>query len=566
MDNNQGDRLPGTLMPVIRPAAVLAMLSLILALLFYTVFLNNYEGWTKAGIASWVIFGAAFALPVATAALIGFDRQGVLTLIDIIGAPARRHPRAAVFGIAAASSLAAIAVACWVLDRFPNSNDEYAYILQAKTYASGRLWVDAPPLPEVFRMPRFLDKNGIWISQYTPGWPIALTPFAFFGVPLWLVNPLLAAGTVLGLFLLARDQMSPRAAWVALLMLACSTFFIFNYASYFSHGVAALSGVASVLFATRHLKRGQWPDAVLAGVCLGFLGLTRPFNALIFAIPIAISLVLTPGRKAGGLLIVLGGLPFLAALLFYNAAVTGSPFVMTAAWLHPGGEPLGAPNGKFMMETVRRLALLAFWSSPLLPAGWAAAFLILLKRGRLELADWIAPATLVAFIFYGGDSGPHYGPRYYFEAWPFIVLTVCKGLDVGLFQDARQKVASWAAAAVLVHFAFVLGYGIPRSLLEHQVVVEREGMYRVVDGMGLKNAVVLVGSDVGKIRPTVPSDLLQNGLVVGDEPVTYANDLPGYRGRLHAIFPNRAFFAYADGQLSEIPGGGEDASGTEKPR
>ncbi len=382
---------------------------------------------------------AAFLLTALAAALMGFDRRGVFSLIDGLARPGLRRPRTALLGLMLISTVVALATAGWVLDRFANSADEYAYVLQAKTYASGRLWVEAPPLPEAFQMYRFLAKDGLWLSQYPPGWAAGLAIFEVLGVPLVVVDPLLAAATVFAFFSLAKMELSPRAAWLASLTLVCGAFFVLTYASYLSHGVAALAGLASIAFATHYLKSGKAIAALLAGVCLGYLGFTRPFNAVIFAVPIAVALLLTPGRRVGHLLVAAGGLPFLLALLAYNQAITGNPLVMRATWLQPGGEPLGAPSAAYIVENIKRAGLLHLWSSPLLPLGWVAAFFLLAKRRRLGLADWIAPATFIAFIFYGGDSGNHYGPRYYFEAWPFMLFTLFKAFDLVFFQEARKS-------------------------------------------------------------------------------------------------------------------------------
>lgn len=110
----------------------------------------------------------------------------------------------------------------------------------------------------------------------------------------------------------------------------------------------------------------------------------------------------------------------------------------------------------------------------------------------------------------------------------------------------------------MTHFAFSIGFGLPQLALEHQVVAEREAMYRQVRQARVTNAVVLVSGTVGTIRPTAGADLLQNGLIVGDEPVTYALDLPEFRDSRRKLFPGRTFFAFTNGQLCKISDGGSD--------
>jgi hypothetical protein len=67
---------------------------------------------------------------------------------------------------------------------------------------------------------------------------------------------------------------------------------------------------------------------------------------------------------------------------------------------------------------------------------------------------------------------------------------------------------------------------------------------------GLKNAVVLIIDDAGKIRPMPGRDLDRNGLVVGDEPVTYAVEKGDPTSRLLVEqFAGRQFYRYYDAAL-----------------
>ena len=500
-----------------------------------------------------VLLSTAPLLTLAVAAAVWWGRPGALVLVERLAAPMVWPGRRALWTLTAATLAALLLVAVFVLDRFANSGDEYAYILQAQTYAQGRLWAQAPPLPDFLEFSRFFAKDGVWISPYQPGWAALLAPAAAAGFPLWAVNPLLGAATVPAFFGLARQLLDRPAAWLATLALASSPFFIFNFASYFSHGAAGLAGILFALFAIRYLKTGRATAALLAGLFLGYLGFVRAFNAALFAIPFGITLLLTPKRRIGALWFALAGAPFLIALLAYYAAVTGDPLTPVQDWYHPGAEPLGAPNGTALVETARRLVRLHFWTSPVMLFAWAAALVQLARSGRLHFIDWIMPITLAAFVFYGGHGGNQYGPRYLFEAWPFALLSVMRALEPLLAAKPRTPAAAWAASALIAHLTFQASYALPRMWRDHEIIIQRQDLYRQVARAGLDHAVVIVASGTSVIHPMMPEDLTRNGLRPLDARVIYALDLGPRTRELRARFPDRDFFIYAGGVLTPAP-------------
>src|SRR5262249_55060870 len=152
---------------------------------------------------------------------------------------------------------------------FPNSGDEVAYILQAQTYAQGRLWVDPPPLSEAFWQFHFMVMGDKWISEYPPGWALVLAPAAALGVPLWIINPFIGAATLAAFYILARRHVSRESAWIGVLLLGLSSFFVLNSGSYFSHSLTALYGLLFALFGLRYIERQETWCAVAAGACIG---------------------------------------------------------------------------------------------------------------------------------------------------------------------------------------------------------------------------------------------------------------------------------------------------------
>jgi hypothetical protein len=329
-----------------------------------------------------------------------------------------------------------------------------------------------------------------------------------------------------------------------MLTLGVSSFYILNSASYFSHSLTAFCGCVFALFVLRYIEWGEVWSAVAAGACIGLMGLTRSQNALIFMVAFAIALVMTPGRRMGLIWFGLGGAPSLVALLAYNMAITGNPLMGAAR-----DDAFGMPWTQSIRLTEWRFERLVIWTSPILVFGYIIAFLTAVARRGVDFTDSIMPLTVIFFLFYFGDGGNQYGPRYYFEAWPFAILTILKVIDPILFGAERSARADWVSSALIASLLFELAYLPARFEREHRVVVERQDVYTQAESAGVGNSIVIISTDVGAIRPMAPEDLVRNGLRIGEEKTIYARDLGVRNAILQSHFPGRSVYVYSDGRL-----------------
>jgi hypothetical protein len=518
-----------------------------------------------------------------TLACAWLGRPAAGAFLDRLAAPARR-PLWASMGLGILATGVGLAIAWLVLDGFPNSGDESAYVLQAQTYARGRLWADLPAVSQAFEQSRFFNINGHWASQYAPGWALVLAPAAAAGIPLWIVGPIIG-GLSLALFhLLALRTVPPRAAWLCTLAFAGSAYFMLNAASYFNHVLTAALGMAAILFAQTYLREGKARAAVFAGAMVGLIGITRTQDAAPFGLAIGASLLLTQGRRAGLFWLGLGGAPFLAALGAYNGLITGNPLLPPQNWR--GDEPIGigfaqpqaqAPGGLAVADasqiadrrtlwqkidaagfepvhlTIQRLAWLWQWTSPVFLLSWPLAWFSLARRRALDAADWIVPLTGLMYLVYGGDGGNQYGPRYYFAAWPFALLTLAK-----VFARSEDRpptpLRSWIAAGLAAGLVMQVAYFPARLVREHRVVVERQTMIRVVAAAGLHRAIVVVVHLTRGSRPLLAEDMNRNGLDVASRDVIYVVPAPGGFAALHAAYPGRSIHVFEDDKLHPEPG------------
>jgi hypothetical protein len=562
---------------IVRGWAAFAVLPVVFALAMLAYYRDPAVGEKSDPIGCLVIL--AFTLACAW-----LGRPAAGALLDRLAAPARRPVWAAtVLGLLATGL--SLAIAWLVLDGFPNSGDESAYVLQAQTFARGRLWADLPALSQAFEQSRFFNINGHWASQYAPGWALVLAPAAAVGLPLWIVGPIIG-GLSLALFhLLALRTVPSRAAWLCTLAFAGSAYFMLNAASYFNHVLTAALGMAAVLFAQAYLRQGRARHAVLAGAMVGLIGITRTQDAAPFGLAIGASLVLTQGRRVGLIWLGLGGAPFLAALGAYNGLITGNPLLPPQNWR--GDEPIGislaqppahaqtqavgavtsavgeapriagrrtlwkaidAAGFEAVHLTAQRLAWLWQWTSPVFLLGWPVAWISVARRRALDASDWIIPLTGLMYLVYGGDGGNQYGPRYYFAAWPFALLTLAKAFACS--EDrAPGPLNSWIASGLAAALVMQVGYFPARLVREHRVVVERQAMTRAVAAAGLHRAIVVVVHPARGSRPLLAQDMNRNGLDVASQDVIYALPAPGGFAALHAAYPGRSVHVFENDKL-----------------
>lgn len=466
-----------------------------------------------------------------------------------------RHRRLAaslLIGAGIAGALAAV----WVLRAFPNSGDEDAYLFAAKTFLAGRLWNPLPPLPALFAHWHLLYWHGKWVTTYPPGWPLLLAAVMGLRLPPWLASPLLGGVLLFAALKLGERRDGPLGGLLAAALIALCPFFLFNAASYFDVLPAATAGLLFCWAGLAFLDRPRWSSALAAGAALGLLGLIRSQDALLFGLPFAGQFLLRAGRRHYRLApgIALAGLPFLAALLFYNHAVFGSLLPNTVNIEYPGvrfglygvnegGLPITPLTQlKFIAE---RAIILVNWSSLPLLFGYAAALAFAVRRRRLDFLDFIAPAYVLGFMLVPFQGGNQYGPRYYFEAFPLLVLTIVSAL-VPLLRDPRFL--RWRPSALSLtaaHFAACLAALAVIVPFARAVVDQRMDIYDQVRAKHLRNAVVVIRSATGAIPDMgmEPRDLTRNGIAANGR-VLYVLDLPDKLQQLRRLLPDRQFYVY----------------------
>ena len=531
-------------------------------------------------------------------------------------------------------------VAVDVLESIPHVQDSVTYLFQAQTLAGGALTAPAPPLAAAgatahFEQEFLLVRDGRWFGKYPPGWPAVLALGVVPGAP-WLVNPLLAVLTVALFYQLGRQfwprgsrgageqgesapatRHSPPATRPAdklntdllvTVLLTTSPFFLIMSGSLMAHTAELFWTVLFMLawgWAVAG-RRGGLPTrptrrwAIVAGLALGALFLTRQFTALTIGLAFGASHFLKcvapsglaaerathPRRcEARGGVVLLAALPLLLALPLYQLVVTGDaradPRLLYWPYDRVGfGPGVGEAQNAFIMTLPVGLIdaepAVTWYTDPDQPPrghsparglynlgrnldalqrdlfGWppffslAFVWLAFLLR-RPAAGDWLL--LLVVLAVAGGyvaywAAGIAYGPRYFYAALPALVILTGRGVA------ALGARSGWRVAGVIV--LLLAGYNVvhlPGRLADYRG-------YNYVSGEGQRAVAAAVQTPALVFVAAGAADWWEYGAFFSvntpwlDGPVVYGRDLGAAENdRLRAAFPDRHAYRWTGNEL-----------------
>jgi hypothetical protein len=490
------------------------------------------------------LFVASFAALALSTYVTPTASEKVATLLSDWMLPRRR---VTLVLLVASAALVPTIVACGVLDRFPNSGDEYAYLFQAEQFAKGHLWAKAPPLGDSFVPYRTWIIGDKWLSQYPPGWPLVLATAILAGVPTWSVNAVLGAGSVASLVSPLWHFKDHAILFAGAALYLLTAFYILNAASLFSHTLSALLILLVCLTCLWYQRDRRVVALATCGALLGLLGLTRYFSLVLLFPALAYWLFVENrgGRLRMIVVMILAALPFLACLLAYQYWVTGNPLRDTYSLItaDPDDVSLSLKAHAVIYGaqlTLYRLAELSIWTSPLLLPAYLFCFLSKAKSRSLAFYDLIFPCFILGYVFFPDLGGNRYGPRYYFDAFPLMIVTIVSSRSqlASLAQGLNLRVLAMNAIAIS---AVYLLTSLPFAFKDyHAQVVMREEPYRLAAARRLENAIVVIESPSG--RGLEGDDLARNEADL-EAPVLYARS-EASMSELRRRFPQRSIWRY----------------------
>ena len=486
--------------------------------------------------------------------------------------------------------------------RIPHLPDEASYMFQAKIFAAGKVTVDVPPASDFFELwvPTWLyERDGRWASLYPLGQPLILASGALVQA-MWLVPPLVGASNVVLIYLAGRRMFDARVGAVAAILLAASPFFLMQSSNFMSHNTWAFYTLASLVFLLRRDRPLVY--GLLSGLFFGLALNTRTLESAMlippFAAVLAAYLVPRKGRIEGLRFLaafLAGGALAALAMLGYNASITGDP--LSAPYTRDGGADavLGYHDGFTFKAALGNqqgllaglLLLLHVWPA-WVGLGFVLLPFVLGTRNRWDYFLLVCSLCVIAIYLLYRYHSFYEGPRYWYQAVPFLVLLTARGADqaarlIGdavtllrgrLLGDARP--ARWAGGVLVFGFvaALVINgtggwlFGWNRAWHEADVMHAQHNLeavrniwglddrlQRLAREMELGNALVLVPEISNEGVPLYLTVALNNSLNFNGD-IVWARYIEGRNHEVIDAFPGRRVYIadYYAGEIRPFPG------------
>lgn len=224
----------------------------------------------------------------------------------------------------------------------PGIHDEFSYLLLGDTLAHGRLTNPTHPMWMSFES-FHINWFPTYSSKYPPGQGAVLALGELLGLP-WVGVTLSVAAMCGAMLWMLQAWLPPKWALLGAALVAVK-FGIANYwmNSYWGGAVAATGGALVLGAMPRLVRDGRTRDALLLGLGLAVLANTRPYEGLLFSVPVGVWFFWWLAGKSESTAIartrMTRGLAPLAAVLvltlvfmgYYNWRLTGNAFLFPHA-------------------------------------------------------------------------------------------------------------------------------------------------------------------------------------------------------------------------------------------
>ena len=221
----------------------------------------------------------------------------LLSLIDRLRNPSPRNRFRTACAIAVLSCIY-LAFTAHRQDRdfFAKTLDDQSYVIQMRMLAQGKLWMPQHASADFFDTFHMVSEPK-YASAYFSGTALLYVPLIWLKVPIW-IGPILVAGAILGLIYSIITELTDGVAGaIAVSIIISSNWFRMLSILVYGQTVALLLGLLMFWAWLRWRESYQRKWALLIGVFAGFLAITRPADAICYAIPIGVVLLVDLKRR-----------------------------------------------------------------------------------------------------------------------------------------------------------------------------------------------------------------------------------------------------------------------------
>ena len=472
--------------------------------------------------------------------------------------------RTFLIGAVAGTLILCCVISHTLFDGVPGTYDGCMYMFQARLFSHGMLSAEIPPEPQFFKNVLVILSDK-WYTQFPPGFPAVLTLGVLLRIP-WIVNPLLGALTIGGIYLIANELYGKNTAKLSALLACTSSFFLFMSSEFMAHtSTLFFITTAFLSFVWMVKKKRPLLSAMVCGTALGIALLCRPYTTAWICVYLGIAAIVM--RKQLSIRhILIGAVPLIAAglaFLAYNAATTGHPLLFGYIASHgkehlPGfhqdpwmEKPHTIIQGlKYLIGNLNGLNYYLFeWPVPSL--FFVALYLTF---GKKETWDWMLVGWLsslfVGHVFYF-FSEFHLGPRFVYETLPAAILLTSKGIAI-----STQLLAAWPKTPSYAHarsaicfiltglFLFALLFNIPATAKTYQDYGEDVTIHKYLNKNKVEKALVFVKGHAYWVHYPFNAPFAK--------PHIYAKDRENENRKLAEKFPNYRYFIADKKDIVEV--------------
>jgi len=256
--------------------------------------------------------------------------------IEKFGARLANRRQVAILSIAGAAIFLRVGLLWFVPIPAPGIADEFSYLLAADTFAHGRL--TNPPHPMWLYLDTFhVNQHPTYMSKYPPAQGAVLAAGEVLGNP-WIGSLLSIAGMIAAVLWALQAWLPPQWALLGgtLVLLRIG---IFGYwiNGYWGGAVAAIGGALVVGSLPRIIRFQRTRDAIILGLGESILANSRPFEGLVFSLPVLTVLLvwlfrrasLSPRETLSRVVVPFFGVILLCGIFmgYYNWRGTGNPLL-----------------------------------------------------------------------------------------------------------------------------------------------------------------------------------------------------------------------------------------------
>lgn len=412
--------------------------------------------------------------------------------------------------------------------------DENVYEFQAKIFLSGKLYEQPPLHKKYFELPFVINDSVKWTGKYSAGHPLILS----LGIALGnarIITFTLSAFLILLVFFICKEIYNEmHTANLAALLIALSPFFYAVSSTKLSHISCAFFLTLAILLTIKSIKidtiKKKLLFIFLSSLSFGFAVNIRQLTTLAFVIAsfIAIIFIDKDNLKNAALKTLsfgVGLLIFTMFALWYNYMITCNPLVFPFTYFYPE-ERLGfgfvieafnhTPTNAFK-NLALTLARLNLWINgmPLALALLALIFFRPINKYEIYFL-LIIFSHATSYLFYYSPGVPDFGPIYYYELFPLMVILISRNLLFNQYNFSHLK--DLALAITITSVIFSITFFIPERIKHTRnitnLMIERSEF--IVNNVK-KPAVVLFDKlhPIGwSIFPFFPSPDLNDDIIV----------------------------------------------------